>query len=287
MILKSLLVLLLLFSAAALITPWRFHSQGQVKGGQDSGESIKEKLKKQFPIVDSFEPEPADPQERTKRQKRSEKFNEQRANVGPQLVQSAQGYHWPADFKPIPISVSDLVIVGTISDARAHLSEDKNSIYSEFSVTINAVLKNGPRLSLVSGDSITLEREGGRVRYPSGHISWFFVIGQGLPQLNGQYVLFLKAADEERLFDILTGYQILDGRIEPLDDSPGVVHFERYSGSDATAFVNEIRRSITSAQPRSFIGPRVTYKDRSGGKYISNRYDHRKSNPRHLLRRRF
>jgi len=147
MILKSLLVLLLLFSAIALTTSWAFHSKGQVKGGQDSQEAIKEKLKKQFPIVDSSESEPADPEERAKRQKRNKKYNEQRANVGPQLVQSSLGYHWPADFKPIPVSASDAVIVGTISDAKAHLSEDKNSVYSEFTVTIDDVLKNGTGLS--------------------------------------------------------------------------------------------------------------------------------------------
>lgn len=248
MILKSLLVLLLLFSAVGMITTGTFQSNGQANG-QDSEESNKEKLKKRFPIVDSSEPEPADPQERAKRSKRNKKHNEQRANVGPEIVQSAGGYHWPADFKPLPVSASDAVIVGTISDAKAHLSEDKNSVYSEFTVTIDDVLKNGTGLSLVPGDSITLEREGGRVRYPSGHISWFHVVGKGLPQLNAQYVFFLKTTDEDGLFDILTGYEICDGRIQPLDYSPGVVHFERYSGLAVTAFMNEIRSNIVSTQP--------------------------------------
>jgi hypothetical protein len=141
--------------------------------------------------------------------------------------------------------------VGTISDARAHLSDDKNSVYSEFSVTIKEVLKNNTGLSLAVGDSVTLERKGGRVRYPSGHVSWFYVVGQGLPQLNAQYVLFLKTANEERLFDILTGYEIRNGRIEPLDYSPGVVGFQHYSGSDVTAFMNEMRTNIANAQPKN------------------------------------
>ncbi len=225
---KSLLFLLVLSSAVALTASLAFRSKGQGKAGQESDESIREKLKKRFPIVDSSEPEPTDPQERAKRLKRSKKYNDQWASVGPELVQSAQGYHWPADFKAIPVSASDVVVVGTISDARAHVSEDKNSVYSEFTVTVKEVVKNGTGSYLGAGDSITLERKGGRVRYPSGHISWFFVVGQGLP-----------------------GYQILDGRIEPLDDSPGVVHFQRYSGFDATAFLNEIRTNIVSAQPKN------------------------------------
>jgi len=244
---KPVLFLLLLFSSVGLATVGAFHSRGQIKRGQDQ-ELVREKLRKTFPVVDSLEPEPIDPQERAKRLRRSKKYNERQATVGPQLVQSAQGYHWPEDFKPVPISASDVVILGTISDAKAHLSEDKKSVYSEFSVKIDEVFKNNANLSLVQGQSVILERKGGRVRYPSGHISWFFVVGQGLPQLNGQYVLFLKT-DEERLFDILTGYQILDGRIQPLDDSPGVVDFQRYAGADAESFLGEIRISVTGAQP--------------------------------------
>src|SRR5882762_4297796 len=139
---KSLLFLLVLSSAVAITATLAFRSKGQGKAGQESDESIREKLKKRFPIVDSSEPEPTDPQERAKRQKRSKKYNGQYPNVGPQLVQSEEGYHWPADFKPIPISASDVIILGTMSDARAHLSEDKNSVYSEFGVTIKEVLKN-------------------------------------------------------------------------------------------------------------------------------------------------
>jgi len=44
----------------------------------------------------------------------------------------------------------------------------------------------------------------------------------------------------------LTGYLIGDGRIEPLDYSPGVVGFERYSGANANAFIEEIRSSLVS-----------------------------------------
>ncbi len=244
---KSLFFLVAVFSAVALTASPEFHITKYVKFVQDSQESIKEKIKASYPVADSTEPEASDPKERTKRQKRSKKYNGHVVVVGPQLVQSSEGYHWPADFKPIPVSASDTIIVGTICDANAHLAEDKNSVYSEFTLRIDSLLKNNTGLSLISRESVTLVRRGGRVRYPSGHISWFFVVGQGMPKLNARYVLFLKMTDEEGLFDILTGYEIRDGRIEPLDYSPGVVGFDRYSGSDATAFINEIRSTI--AQP--------------------------------------
>jgi len=250
MISKSLLFLIVLVSAVAIATSGVFRSSGQRKVGQESQESIKEKFKNRFPIADSSEPQLSDPQERTKRLKRSKKYNTDKViNVDPQMVESALIYNWPADFSPIPVSASNVIVVGTIAEAKAHLSEDKNSVYSEFLVMLNEVLKNDTGLSLEAGVSVTLERKGGRVRYPSGHISWFYVAGQGLPLPNAQYVLFLGTTDEERLFDILTGYQIIDGRIEPLDYSPGVVHFERYSGADATAFLKQIRVSLASSQP--------------------------------------
>ena len=247
---KLLFFLIIFFSALPLVTAWGFKRLSDAKApGQESQESVRERLRKQFPIVDSSESEPADAKERAKRQKRSKRYNERLAKVGPQLVETTEGYHWPADFKPIPASASDAVLVGTIAQARAHLSEDKNSVYSEFTVKISEVFKSDVGFPLNVGDSVTLERKGGRVRYSSGQISWMSVAGQGLPQLNGQYVLFLKKTDEDGLFDILTGYQIVEGRIQPLDYSPGVVGFQRYSGADAISFMNEVRSSIVTAQP--------------------------------------
>ncbi|MDX6497672.1 MAG: hypothetical protein QOG23_932 [Blastocatellia bacterium] len=246
---KSLLILLLVFSATGLGMSWSFRVDGQPKNTQESAEAIRQKFKEQFPVVDSDEQESSDPQQRAIRSKRSKKHNERMAKIGPNLVQSSEGYNWPLDFKPLPTDSSDVVIVGKISDAKAHLSEDKNSVYSEFAVTIDEVLKNKTGVMLSPGATVTIERNGGRIRYPSGHISWFFVVGQGLPQLGGQYVLFLKTTDEERLFDVLTGYQILKGLAEPLDYSPGVVGFQRYSGSDADALIKEIRSNLAVVQP--------------------------------------
>jgi hypothetical protein len=228
-----------------------FPLRGTVKVAQESQESIKEKIKGQYPIADSSEAEPDDPKERAKRLKRGNKYTGKATLVGPQLVQSSEGYNWPADFKPVPVSASAVIVVGTISDAKAHLSEDKNSVYSEFAVRIDEVLKNESGLPLAPGQTVILERKGGRVRYPSGHVSWLYLIGQGLPRLSARYVFFLSTTDEEGLFDPLTGYEIRDGRIEPLDYSPGVVGFQRYSGSDATSFVNEIRSNIASPQPKN------------------------------------
>lgn len=206
--------------------------------------SVSQDIREHYPIADSIEPESSDPKERDKRQKRSKKYNQKTKGIGPSIVQTAEGYHWPSDFPPIPVSLSDLVIIGTISKATAHLAQDKNSVYSEFTIRVAEVLKSDTP-NLLQGNSIITERRGGRVRYPSGQVSWLFLVGQGMPRFSGTYLLFLKRTDEEdQVYAILTGYELRDGRIIPLDYAYGGVGFARYDGSDATVFLNEVRNAI-------------------------------------------
>jgi len=206
-----------------------------------------EDLKQHFPLVNYPEDEPSDPAERVRRQKKARKYNVKTRVVGPELVQTAEGYHWPAGFPTLPVAASDVIIVGKISKAAAHLSEDQNSVYSELTVDVETVLKNATNVTLPN--SVVVERKGGRVRYPSGHESWFFVIGQGLPELGHTYVLFLTTPDGDDSFNIVTGYDLQNGVVEPLDYSPGVVHFERYSGVGASALINDIRSELSKPQP--------------------------------------
>ena len=129
---KSLLFLMVLFFTVALTMSRDLRIAGRVKVGQESQESVKDRVKVRYPIADSLESEPSDPKERAKRLKRSKRYNGKTTVVGPQLVQSSEGYNWPEDFKAIPVSASDVIVVGTISEAKAHLSQDRNSVYSEF-----------------------------------------------------------------------------------------------------------------------------------------------------------
>lgn len=236
---SGLFLLAMLF--AVVLTPirqlpsWARQVAGQKSATQD--------LKEQYPVADPTEPESSDPKERAHRQKRNKRYNQGIKAIGPQIVQTADGYHWPPDFAPLPVSLSDAIIVGRISDAKAHLSEDKNSVYSEFAVRVDQVLKSTTG-DLVPGVFVTTDRKGGQVRYPSGQMSWLFVVGQGTPRLGETYLLFLKKTDDDQVYSILTGYEIKNSRIDPLDYAPGVVGFERYAGSDPTVFLTEVRNVI-------------------------------------------
>lgn len=42
----------------------------------------------------------------------------------------------------IPAEESDLIVIGTITDVSAHMSNDKRGVYSEFTIRVKQILKN-------------------------------------------------------------------------------------------------------------------------------------------------
>ncbi len=90
------------------------------------------------------------------------------------------------------------------------------------------------------------------MRYPSGHISIFRISGLGMPRVGCKYTLFLthdfllKGYREEQEFRILTGYELREGYVFPLDRS-GVVNFDAHKDEDETTFLNKVRDAIKSA----------------------------------------
>jgi hypothetical protein len=197
----------------------------------------------EWPIVDYNSAEPAGATERAKRQAKAKKYNRRFPSVDPAVTVTEEGYHWPVDFPPLPIIQSSAIVTGRVTAAQAYLSSDRTGVYSEFTIQVNEILKNGNRLPLTNGEPMTVERTGGRVRFPSGQTSFVRVIGQGMPQVGHQYLLFL-ALNEQGDFNILTGYELNAGQVLPLDS--GTPHFEVYQGWDESAFLNKVRSAVTN-----------------------------------------
>jgi hypothetical protein len=99
--------------------------------------------------------------------------------------------HWQIGLSPIPTQKSDAVIIGTVESAEAFLCNDNGSIYSEFSVKLDNLLKNSKDPSLKINDRIAIDRMGGRVKYPSGRVFTYEIHGQSMPRIGGRY-LFLS-----------------------------------------------------------------------------------------------
>lgn len=211
------------------------HQNDKVQADEASTKFIDEQL----PIVDFNSPKPSEPAARAKRLAKDTRHNLRKQPIGERLTVMTTVYHWPADFPPLPVEQSTTIIVGKVSEAKAHISEDRSGVYSEVVVKVEEVLKDTTGIPGV----IVAEREGGRVRFPSGTIFRYFVDGLGIPKVNHRYLLFLKQLNDGD-FSILTGYQLLDGRVEPIDVT-SVVPFAQYRDSDETAFLSEVRNSVT------------------------------------------
>lgn len=132
-------------------------------------------------------------------------------------------------------------MIGQVRDANAHISADKNGVYSEFTVQVGEVIKDATASPLSPGNQITAERQGGRVRYPSGRVEWFHINAQNMPTVNSRYVLFLKHIDSDS-FSIITGYELRDGRVYALDS--GASQFTFYDGGDELSFLKLVREAI-------------------------------------------
>lgn len=196
-------------------------------------------LDEQLPIVDLDAQKPSEPAARAKRLAKDRRHNLGNPLIGERNTIMETVYHWPADFPPLPVEESTTIIVGKLTEANAHISEDRSGVYSEVSVKVDEVLKDTTGI----GGTIVAEREGGRVRFPSGTIFRYIVHSLGVPKVNHRYLLFLKPLVDGD-FSILTGYQLLDGRVEPLDVT-SVVPFAQYKALDETAFLSEVRNLVT------------------------------------------
>ena len=82
---------------------------------------------------------------------------------------------------------------GSVANVQPYLSEDGTSLYTEFTVSAEEVLKDSAGLSLNRDSVITLFRIGGSLRLASGRVLRTDVHGLGdPPAANHRYVCFLN-----------------------------------------------------------------------------------------------
>lgn len=214
-----------------------------------------------LPAVELESAETADAEKDAKRVAKSKKYNDPRGiKIDPAhpLTRGSLRNDWEFGLaSTLPIEQSRAVVVGEVVKARAYLSEDRTNVYSEYTVRVEAVLKNDPHSPISAGDSVALERQGGRVRFPSGHEEAFYVAGQAPPLAGRRYVFFIghnprdaqnrNADAPETSWHILTGYELRAGRVVALDDAGGA-NFKEHSGKDEADFLGEVRRLIAPSR---------------------------------------
>jgi len=206
----------------------------------------------QFPVAEEAAPEPSAPAERTKKAAKEKKYKKYKDTIGPGVTVASTHYHWPPGFPTLPVAQSDVVVMGEVTDAKAHVTADKATVYSEFTVRVVKVLKDDKQSPLSLGVSIVAERPGGRVRYPSGHISRFSLTGWGMPREMRRYVLFLTKNNEDQTYHLVTGYELSDGRITPLDGTTSSdTDFDAYINMDEAVFLKRLDAAIARSSSAS------------------------------------
>jgi hypothetical protein len=201
-----------------------------------------------FPITDYTTAGPIDPIVQEKRAGKSKKYNNKYA---PPITELSDGMYLVneslVDLPALLVGKSSAVILGEITKATAHLSEDKTSIYSEFVVQVKAALKNETKQGLNSKSSVEVERYGGRVRLPSGKIIVSSVDHQDLPRVGARYVLFLTGGQDDQDFSILMGYELRAGKVFPLDQTSPTHPISAYKGREESALLRDLSSALTNA----------------------------------------
>jgi hypothetical protein len=205
----------------------------------------------QTPIVDYETPVPALPEERLKRQRRGKHYDNSHLVVEPQKPAGRiiATDHTIGKIPALPVNLSDAIVIGNITDAKAYLSSDKSGVYTEFTVQLEEILKNTTP-SLKIGSPFSAQRVGGRVRFPSGIVQRYGVSSLGMPRHNGRYALFLKRIVDSDAFMIVTAYELRAGEVYPLDGvnvpkgASELPQFALYKGMDETEFLTRLRTAI-------------------------------------------
>ncbi len=193
-----------------------------------------------FPIAD-YSADETNPLERAKRQARGKKYDKSPWRVYPHALSDSMVRVDSVDtnLPALPFEQSSAVVVGQITDARAYLSNDKTGVYSVFAIQVNEVLKNSTNTPITTASVIEAERDGGRVRFPNGRLHMYSISEHDMPAVGLRYVLFLNS--NELSFQILTGYELREGKVYPLDHLPKL---QIYENTDETSFLNELRAKI-------------------------------------------
>lgn len=198
--------------------------------------------KSRFSKTDFDAAEPSDPVEKVKRKNKGKHFDKMNiVSREPTRYWSLLITEWDVGLPAIPVAQSSAVLIVEALTSEAHLSEDKTGVYTEFSARVEEVLKTPDPLITKDG-LVNVSRRGGIVRYRSGEESLCSIKGQNMPRVGKRYLLFLKSIAQSKDFEIVTGYEIDDGKVSPLDDPE---QFRIYKGVTETMFLKTVREAIT------------------------------------------
>jgi hypothetical protein len=156
---------------------------------------------------------------------------------------------WAIGLSDLPADRSDLIVEGSVTAAKAFLSNDKTGIYSEFTIRISAILKASDQLRINPSDTVIAQRIGGKVKYKSGKVIRYRIEGQGSPIQDQAYIFFLRRTDEGD-FRLLTAYELRNNAVFALDGSrinargEGQWVFDKHNGENLEIFRQQLQKAM-------------------------------------------
>ena len=193
------------------------------------------------------------------RKEKNQRFNHRGSPASKQLIKEfPRGVenlptvvHWWVGLSALPVETAEAVVMGTVTNREAYLSEDETSIYTEYEVRMEQVFKDSGGL-LNGSDVVPLLRRGGSVRFKSGKIQKYSISGYGVLKEDSRYLMFLRKNNGVDWF-ILTGYQLSDKKVIPIDgqenkDPKGALPFEKYVNADEDTLIQDIQKALQAYQ---------------------------------------
>lgn len=236
----SLTITTMVFVVSALLIATAPSRRAQVKHPQSEAPDFEN-----FPIVDFEAKEPIDPNAKAARIAKARKYSKKYGGkINEELHQIFTNSDWDLRLPALPVARSAAIFIGTVTDAQAHLTPDKTGVFSEFAFKVESIVKSDPKRTVTAGETVSVERSGGRVRMPSGKIVVSWTNNQNMPKVGSRYVLFLAhdfetAGDTGDDFYLLTGYEFKNGKVAPLD-SPTNKKVLAYKGVTESAFLKDL-----------------------------------------------
>lgn len=174
--------------------------------------------------------------------------------IYPEITKDVREYSyldWEVDLPALPIDRSQVIAIGRLVDAQAHLSSQRKSVYSEFKIEVEKVYKNSNKDKFENGKYVVAERDGGVVRFPSGYKAWYSVSGQQMPKVGSRYLFFLthdfpRFGHQKRDLFLLTAYELRNGYVFPLDNPGGGEHpiSKVYRNKAESILFNDLEKAL-------------------------------------------
>ena len=198
-----------------------------------------------FPVAEYDEPDSQDARKDQLRKEKQKRHNDFKFVTGkPPDWQSERVFvsEGAMNFPALPATRSSCILLGTVTKAEAHVSEDKKNVYSEFTVSVEQVFKTADS-SIVAGSEVAVDRIGGFVRYPNGRTLLYRIASTNMPVVNERYLFFLTSKNNQDL-SILTAYSLNSNGVSPLDDSP---QFEELRGLTEHTLIEKLKDSLVNS----------------------------------------